>query len=588
MSSVDDLPPPDAAPARSGGIDDLPPPIQAPGFSGVVEGYKSGGLGGAWDAMKQNKAAYDHRMAVNPPIMGTPPLVVPAGALGAFGKAMVALGEGQGVGYAAGRTALSAAQGAGMSAMDGQEGESWQDKVDRAKSGAKLSGGIQLAAESVPYVGKALGYGAKKVGEALTGVAPDLIENFAKRTDQVNDLIRKTGGKVDAMADQIREELSGGIQQAKGVLNGQISSALAGADPELRVEAKPIIDRLEAAKARLNPNFKKSAIADIDEMIANIKSQAGESGALDAKGLYETKQYLGQESSGAYNKGGQMFTRASEAARAAKEAAGEARDLVREHIPEIAQADAQLSKMHAIEGRMNKNLLAPGKSDAALMAAGAGTNPRNAANLRALEEVSGVPASQRVKDLATAREFASASPLPVDRTGKAFARLAVGAGLGGATDKEHPIAGAIAGATLASPMALKGVINAANIARKVGTAVGAPQAAQFVRQNPFLAQTVAQLGASQLRSANTDNPMQGGEGPRLLQNDAGVNRSPAKGRDAWASRGLQTLGIQDPAMAQRLMSDPKAKELLIQASDYPPGHKALKTILQKLQKGWGK
>lgn len=513
---------------------------------------------------------------------GMPPMALPAGALGGLGRAAVALGEGQGLGYAAGRTALSAAQGVGMSAMDGKAGESWQDKLDRAKSGGLLSGGIQGAAESLPIAGKALGWGAKKIGEGLTGVAPDLIENFAKRTDQINQLIKKSGGNITQMADDIRSELTGGIQKAKGALNGQISAALEGSSKEANIPAQSIIDRLEEAKAKLNPNFKKAAISDLEEMISNVKSQAKD-GMLDARGLYETKQYLGSEARGAYNKGGQIFTRAGEAARAAKEAAAEARDAIKTHIPEISQADAQLARMHAIEGRLNKNLLAPGTPEGALMAAGSGANPRNAANLRALEEISGVNASQRAKDLATAREFASPGLLPKDFTGKAALRMAVGLGAGGMLDGKE---GALIGASLTSPMALKGVINAANVARKVGGAAGIPQVAQAIRQNPFAAQTAAQLGAAQIRRANTDNPMNGGTNePPVL--GGGVNRSPAKGEDAWARSGLQKLGIQDEAVSARLMADPKSKQLLIQASDLPPGSKAAKRIMEQIQKGWG-
>lgn len=66
------------------------------------------------------------------------------------------------------------------------------------------------------------------------------------------------------------------------------------------------------------------------------------------------------------------------------------------------------------------------------------------------------------------------------------------------------------------------------------------------------------------------------------------NRAPATGMDAWAAKGLQNLGIQDQALSQRLMSDPKAKSLLIQASDYKPGSKQAQKIMSQIQKGWGR
>lgn len=599
MPSIDDLPPPVMAQAKRGrGIDDLPPPsaeqaypYSGPSDTGGVINKVRGWLGNEpidWNKEEARAKDMDSGAIPRPkPAAGTPPLVLPVGALGVLGKGAVALSEGSGLGYAAGRTALSAGQGAVMSALDGKEGESWQDKIDRAKSGATLSGGIQAAAESVPVVGKALGYVAKKGGEALTGIAPDLIENFAKRTDQVNALIKRTGGNITAMADDVRAELSSGIQKAKGTLNGKISAALEAASPEATIPAQSIIDKLESAKANLNPNFKKDAIVDLDQMISNINDQA-KGGMLSPKGLFETKQYLNAESKGAYNKGGQIFVRTTDAARAAKNAASIARDAIREHIPEISEADAQLSRMHAIEGRLNKNLLAPGTPEGALMAAGSGANPRNAANLKALEDISGVDASQKAKDLATAREFASPGLIPKDFTGKSMARLAVGAGIGGAVDSGDRTHGALIGATLASPMALKGVINAANVARKVGTAAGIPQVAQIVRQNPFMAQTVAQLAAGQVRRANTDNPMNGDAQPQQLGQAAQGDRKPSdvaptKGEAKWAASGASKLGLQD-ADTQTLMSTPRGKQLLIQASDLTPGSKAMKSIQDQIQK----
>lgn len=83
------------------------------------------------------------------------------------------------------------------------------------------------------------------------------------------------------------------------------------------------------------------------------------------------------------------------------------------------------------------------------------------------------------------------------------------------------------------------------------------------------------LGESALRSvADQDNE------------DEKVNRSPAKGPEAWARKGLQNLGISD-ASAEKLLQDPKAKELLIQASDLSPNSRAMNKIKSQIQKGWG-
>lgn len=526
-------------------------------------------------------------------VQGDVPMALPGGAIPRLTKAATALAEGQGLGYAAARTGISAGQGAVMSAaMGGNPGESMQDKLDRAGDGALLSGGIQAAAEAVPYVGKGLGKLASKVGEMLTGENSKLIKNYADRTDEVNKIIEQSGGDMTAAADQIRTELSNGIQKTKRAINGQISSALESAPTAKTISVQPMIESLESAKAGLNPNFKANAISEIDEMIGNLKKESGEDGMINPQSLYEIKQYLGGNAKGAYTKGGQIFNLAGESARAAKDAASEARDLIAEHVPEISQADSQLSKLHGIEGRLNKNLLAPGKPDAAIMAAGSGANPRNAATLRELEKLSGVPVMQRTQDLATARAFANPTLMPVDSTGKALARIAAGAGIGGALGEttgegDHGSMGAVIGGTLASPMALKGLINAANVVSRVGAKTGLPGAAQFVRQNPLVAQGIAQLAAKQVRDANAPTQQRPSSAPPVLGDNPNGDRVPSsqpKGMDKFALDGATKLGL-DRATAAAAMQSPQLRQLLMQAHDLPAGHPSLKKIQTQLQKG---
>src|SRR3954462_15403174 len=151
MSSIDDLPPPDHLNGPTGGIDDLPPPdmLQSRAPRGVKVSDEPFGPEqpgtldrikeriqdpNRWKAILSNTGPYAKDV-----VAGAPPMAVPAGALGAIGKGLVALGEGQGLGYAAGRTALASGQGALMSGMGGKDGETAQDKIDRMQSGAQLS-----------------------------------------------------------------------------------------------------------------------------------------------------------------------------------------------------------------------------------------------------------------------------------------------------------------------------------------------------------------------------------------------------------------------------------------------------------------
>jgi hypothetical protein len=57
----------------------------------------------------------------------------------------------------------------------------------------------------------------------------------------------------------------------------------------------------------------------------------------------------------------------------------------------------------------------------------------------------------------------------------------------------------------------------------------------------------------------------------------------AKGEDRWAQQGASKLGIEDPAVASRLMQSPQGKRLLIEASDQPAGSKRLQAILKQIQ-----
>lgn len=69
--------------------------------------------------------------------------------------------------------------------------------------------------------------------------------------------------------------------------------------------------------------------------------------------------------------------------------------------------------------------------------------------------------------------------------------------------------------------------------------------------------------------------------------DKGSNRTPS-GEDRWAQSGLSNLGMQDHPAAQSLLSNPKTKQLLIQASDLKPGSKAMQKVndqIQQLLKG---
>lgn len=528
-----------------------------------------------WKAILNNTGPYSQEV-----VGGTPPLVAPGAAIPKIAKVAGALAKGEGLGYALGRTGLSAGQGAVMSALDTNKYDSFDDKLNQTKEGALLSGGIQLAAESIPYIGKAAGTVARKVGSNLTGVDESLIQNYSKKTDEINKLIKQSGGDMTALADQARTELSSGLQRAKSNISSKISKAFESVDPNTVVSIEPILKKLKAARNALNPNYKAAAISEIDDMINSISNEAKE-GAVSLSSLYQTKQFLNEGAKSAYNKGGQIFTRASESARAAKDAANSVRDILKEVSPAISEADSQLARLHQIEGRLNKNLLTPGKPDVALFTAGSGANPRNAATLRELEKISGVPVRQKALDLATAKEFAKPSFLATDSTGKTLTRMAAGAAAGYVADGNR---GAVVGGALSSPMALKAGINTVNLAKDISQKL--PSFAKFTRENPAESQAIVQMIANRVRDSKelpkeADDYLK--ENPTILNDtkDRESDRKPSaqlKGEALWIQKGADKLGIDPDSITSK-----KGRQLLIEASDLPENSKKLQTIKERLE-----
>lgn len=455
-------------------------------------------------------------------VQGTPPLAIPAGPLLKGGKFAVELAtEGPAVAsapewfakgvetvnkYAAGRTAASAIQGGASAFASGDKDLS--TRLSDAKSGAKTAAMIQAGVESIPYVGKAIKYGGIKLGSAISGVADDLIRNYAEKTDKINQIIKESGGEMPAAADQLRTELANGIQKTKQALTNQISKTLESAPKGKTIDINPILTPLEQQRVNLLSNNQIEEAKQIESIIQKIKNFG-----VDGDAVYGVKQYVGRVSlqglnnikqmlqdiaTPAYGQPGQIFNYAKASQRAAKIGASIARRSLNEVSPEIAAANNQLSALHTIEDNLNRNLIASGKPDAALFAAGSGANPRNAKMLERLGNITGVDALGRAKDLATARAFNNPSLLPTDATGKAAARMFIASGIGSAV--AGPL-GLLAGG-LASPAAIKAGVNVGSLVQPIlSKAAGW---SKIVRENPVAAQSIISLFGNQIRDANRE------------------------------------------------------------------------------------
>lgn len=382
--------------------------------------------------------------------------MIPGGILGKGGSFLARAGK-----SALGGAALGAAQAPG----DIEEGEVLQlrKRLEQAGLGAAIGG----ATPAVGAVFKKVVAPLVRMGIAeAAAVAEKNIKTYAKKTKQIDEIIKRSGGDITDEADRLRESLSKGIQQSKQKLGRQIGDALETYPTDKVVDSSKITQTLDRWKSRLDPDYQGEQIAEIQNMIEKIQKKGD---FLSVQDLNKTVDFLQESAKPSYLKGGQIFARGNEAAKASKSAAAEARRILNELAPEVKQANSKLAQMHQIESRMNRNILKAGSPEGALLAAGSGANQRNARMLQALEAVSGVPVASRAAELSAVKAFGNAPIFSLPQTGRALLGFSLGQGLGGQE-------GAAIGAALSSPQVLRRLIQAqgriAAPAYKIAKAVG--------------------------------------------------------------------------------------------------------------------
>lgn len=317
------------------------------------------------------------------------------------------------------------------------------------------------------------------------------------------------------------------------------------------------------------PGESTPVINDAEDKIIELPVPGGRKFLTDAQGLHTIQKWLQDKASGAYGQTAVGFQVGDQAAKAAKGAAGAAREILGDVAPEISAANAKLAKLHQIEDVMNKGMLAEGKTASPLMAAGAGANPANAKILKQLGQETGTDILGEAQKLSAARTFGKPQLMPVDSTGKAVGRMGLASGLGF-------IAGGPTGAVLAagatSPAALKLAINTGRAFGASGAAAGALSKA-VIQKN-----LEGDDSSSSIGSPSVDTKL--------------TNQAPLKGEKKWMNDGAQKLiehadTPQDKAAIQKLkgaaIDDPKTKDLLIKASDLKPGSKAMDAVMAKLK-----
>lgn len=436
----------------------------------------------------------------------------------------------------------------------------------------------ELAAKSAPakYVAGKAGDFAKWLATNASNVPKSDIEAYLKDPAKVMSIFKEAGGDEQEMADTARQKINAKIQSTKGDLNNQISQALEKRAGET-IDSKPIVEKLEAVKGKINAKLNSGDIEEVDGLIKKVGAVSDEKGNISLQDAHDLKEYLRGQAKGTYSKNGQIFQLGDQTTRAAKAGAATTRSLLNDAAPEIAAANSKLSDLHDIEDVMGRNVLAEGKPASSFLGAASGESPANAKALRQIGDVTGADVVGDAKNVSAAKTFGSPSLTPLDRTGKAAARISATGILGGAAgyalggDEHAAIGGALLAEGFTSPMAIKLAMDS-GMGLKGLAKVGSEVAPSFVGQ-----------AAEKVAPSSMIN--------KTLK-AAGLNNSPdapTKGPEKWANDGFAKLmdhaGDDKSLQASRdqIMASPQGKKLLIAASDLKPGSKAMEDVLSKIK-----
>lgn len=450
------------------------------------------------------------------------------------------------------------------------------DKIAQGiKFGANAIKDAKIAPKIIEGVSDITRGATKKIGSALTGVPEKNIETYIKNTKQVDDVIKSTDGDVSLAADELRANLQSAIQNKISNLGSDIKAAIQNA-PAGSVESNSaIVDALKNIKDGINPGTYPEAISEIDDLISKVGT-IGKDGKLDAAAANEAKLFLQDMAKGSYKKGGQLFALGDKSQKAAKVGASQARKIEMGLAPGTIAPNKELSTLHRYEKNVNKNLIQPGKTEAALMSAGSGQNLRNTKNLSDISKMTGFDAIGEAEKLSAAKMFGESSYLPVDATGKSFTRMAVASGLGSLFG--GPVGGVLAmGAT--SPAVLRRAIQAGDVSKDLvlKLARSSGEVTDKVLEKAIkLAGT--EEGLAILRAATIS--------PAGLKQVA-IQKENLKGIEKWIANGqqrvIETDSSLDPQFLERYQKSKDGRNDLIRAGELKPKSNQMNQMIEKIK-----
>lgn len=300
-----------------------------------------------------------------------------------------------------------------------------------------------------------------KVASAFSGVPEQAIKTYAKNFDEVRAI-----DDVMLEADRIRESASRAIKSFEGTQNKIISQDIANR-AQIPVDTTDVINFLEQKASSRSKTINPDIVNEINqqkEVLKKISVFDDVSGRYyaPAKDAAEMKQKL--QDLAQYEEIGKKFNRKDYAGYTMTGAARELRKEVNKVLPEYAQANLELAKLRRVEEKINRNLITPEKSIAAMTSVGSGTNPAMEKQVQKLGDITNVDLLTRMQNLAAAQKLGNADILSGMTTGRATIPLltsSMASAAGG-------IPAGIASGLMTTPIGIKTSIQAGKAMQKIG------------------------------------------------------------------------------------------------------------------------
>lgn len=392
-------------------------PRQASGRTGEAPAWYEGANESGQESVPTNPESHKALLTH----LKTPGMIAGALMAGPAGAAAGA-GAGEAIGQAAKSlsgedvTAGGAAKEVGKAVVEGGLSEIVGSKV----IGPTLSKAGSLIAKGISHIP-----GIDATGEA--------IKAYAQRAQEVLGMAKSADGNTARAADEMRRQMAIDKQAFHNQINSFTEDALekhSGQKLNINDTVKALDDGLTklSNKSGISDEAREAATKEVVGLKSDLHKLADENGEINLLDANKFKQDLQDR---AFEGGGHPLNEA-----AAKNAQAVLRQQINDAVPEVAKYNEQQAAVLELTKRMNRGLITAGKGETGLLAAGAGKNARNVADLADLDKALGTSMLPKAQNLSAMKAFTPAGPglegpslansiaAPVIRGGAALGRAA--------------------------------------------------------------------------------------------------------------------------------------------------------------------